>query len=271
MDGDDHDHIGDLRFSLYYHTMSSHSVFDRLSTTPTRASSTRDEQEKRCRMEREQRAAKEAALSSPVAMRVHPAAASGTVSSPLMTPKRTPKQQDEFFGRIYKHETACSLAHHYHAEKIAQDPSSNYRSHQLSYSSKPPSPIAQTNSDPSPMKLVIKAKSNKHDASELDLSNHSEVRISLQNFSAQKLSARSTALSIIDFLFQKEYTPAPHWEVYPATAEQDHDLENVFHVEKKAVLDWKGSLGVKSVTARVRFLRGQGEVFVEDYCYFVAG
>eukprot|EP00804_Cyclotella_cryptica_P006039 CCRYP_000284-RA/>CCRYP_000284-RA protein AED:0.17 eAED:0.17 QI:0/-1/0/1/-1/1/1/0/250 len=250
--------------------MSSHSVFDRLSTTPTRASSTRDEQEKRCRMEREQLAAKEAALSSPRAMRVNPAAVAAA-ASPLMTPKRTSKQQDEFFGRIYKHETACSLAHHYHAEKIAQDPSPTHHSHQLSYSSKPPSPNSQTNPEPSPMKLVIKAKSSKSDSSELDLSTHSEVRISLQNYSAQKLSARSAALSIVDFLFQKEYTHAPHWEVYPATAEQDHDLENVFHVEKKAVLDWKGSLGVKTVSARVRFLREEGEALVEDYCYFVAG
>ncbi|KAL7475296.1 hypothetical protein ACHAW6_001217 [Cyclotella cf. meneghiniana] len=251
--------------------MSSHSVFDRLSTTPTKASSTRDEQEKRCRMEREQRAAVEVALTSPKAMRVHPTSVAAPVASPLMTPKRTPKQQDEFFGRIYKHETVCSLAHHYHAEKIAQDPSNNFDPRQLSYSTKSSSPNAQINPGTSPTKLIIKKKLNKHETSELDLSNYSEVRISLQNYSAQKLSARSTSLSIIEYLFQKEYTPAPHWEVYPATAEQDHDMDNVFHVEKKAVLDWKGNLGVRSVRARVRFLRGEGRVFVEDYCYSVSG
>jgi hypothetical protein len=134
------------------------------------------------------------------------------VSSPLTSPKRTSKQQqNDFFEKIYKQETASSAAHH--ADIRPQDP---YKS--------PSSPKSPTTNLGEMKLFLVKDKSNT--PFDLTQQSHHEVRTSLQSYSHHKLSARSVCVSIIETLFHKEYVHRPKWEVYPGEAE---GVEGVWH------------------------------------------
>lgn len=89
------------------------SVFDRLAYKGTTASNARvaEEREKESR-ETERRAAEAAALTP----RKNPAKLEHLrpPQPQIKSPKRTPREQDAFFSRLAKQETASSAAHHSH-------------------------------------------------------------------------------------------------------------------------------------------------------------
>lgn len=184
--------------------MPNSSVFDRLSTTPTRASSNRDEQNKIQNNERMALKKAEEALSSPRKGGVN--IYTSTSSPPLTTPKRTPREMNQFFERISKQDTESSKMHHHDIER-------NF----------------------SPTKKQPCAKEEHEVVAELFVNNEAvdlatlmpEVRISIINHCKQKLSSRSCALDIIEALWKRDYSDqyAIGWDVYPASGEESRDHE----------------------------------------------
>jgi hypothetical protein len=121
---------------------------------------------------------------------------------------------DEFFGRIYKQETVCSL-HHHNVERPHVDDKVKDNDE-----SKEP-----------PMTLIVQTKSAKE---EIDLGQYPEVRTSIHNYWNGKLSGRGCALDILEALWKRDCALLDDriWEVYPARVEEDRDAVGVFYGEK---------------------------------------
>jgi hypothetical protein len=215
---DEYQFVGNLHYSPYFHAMSNQSVFDRLSSTPTRSTLSREEEDRKLRAERS--AEKADRLKSPGSRGGY---SPSTMASPTMTSspssssKRTPRQLDEFYQRIYKQDTASSAAHHHDVERHPYVASSPHKGE-----SNPDAAIA----------LFIKPKCNSKSVEEVDLTIHPEARKSIINYWQHKLSGKSCALDILDVFWKRDYkeNDTVGWEVYPGRCEAGDD-DNVWFGE----------------------------------------
>lgn len=191
--------------------MPNSSVFDRLSTTPTKASSNRDEEKKIHNNEKMALRQAEEALASPRKEGVN-IYTSANSSPSLTSPKRTPREMNQFFERISKQDTESSKIHHHEIERNS-----------------------------SPTKKKSCAKEGDDVIAALFVNNEvvdlatmiPEVRISIINNCKQKLSSRSCALDIIEALWKRDYIDhyTIGWDVYPASGEESRDHEGVWDGE----------------------------------------
>lgn len=181
--------------------MPHQSVFDRLSSTPTQSSLTRDSEERKARSERSAEKSAER-IKSPRTSYGSPRLPSPSATSPS---KRTPRQVDEFYQRIYKQDTVSSAAHHH--EKLPVSPTAA-----AGGAASPKTP------NPASIKLCIKSKSSQK---EVDLTTYPSVRKSISNYWQGKLSGKSVALDILEVFWKRDYVDGVGWEVYPGVAEGD--------------------------------------------------
>lgn len=205
--------VGNLHYSPYYHAMSHQSVFDRLSSTPTRSSLSREEEDRKLRAER----STEKVLKSP-SSRASPSMASPSVtsiSSPSSNSKRTPRQLDEFYQRIYKQDTVSSAAHHHDVEKHP-------------YVASSPRKGCESSSDVIALFIQRDNRANRDKKSlieEVDFTLHPEARKSISNYWQHKLSGKSCALDVMEVLWKRDYkeNDTVGWEVYPGRCEACDD------------------------------------------------
>jgi hypothetical protein len=211
--------------------MSHRSVFDRLSTTPTHASSHRQQEERKIRERRQLRLDHEKLQSPRLDHGTSPTSGSSIVTSP----KRTPRQMDEFFGRIYKQDTVCSL-HHHNVERPHVD--DNVKD--------------DAESKEPPMTLIVQTKSSKE---EIDLGRYPEVRTSIHNYWNGKLSGRGCALDILEALWKRDCALLDDkmWEVYPARVEEDRDAVGVFYGENLLLYLCTRCQGIKLTSCLLPF------------------
>jgi len=211
---DDDNFVGNLRIRM---PSQSSSVFDRLSSTPTKASAARDDEERKIRQEKAAKASAEMAITPP---RTAPINTALNHNTPLTTPKRTARQIDQFYEKIYKQDTAASKVHHHAVERHATGSTTKTK---------------QTD-DVEEAKLALYIKPKSSEVVEVDLSLYSNIRKSISNYYNNKLSARSCALDILEALWKRDYTCKAGedrmWKVYPGTCEEDRDIEGMWNGEE---------------------------------------
>lgn len=108
-----------------------------------------------------------------------------------------------------------------------------------------------------------------------------EVRRAVNGYESGDISSKTLAYAIIDALFYKDFMPGEHWDidganigeitaVEPANDGEPVDVQ-VFAAEKQATWDWKDIYSIASAKATIKISRASGNIYVDDYSYYVAG
>lgn len=207
-------------------------------------------------------------------------------SERLSSPRKiaSPRDGNAVYNRLYQQDTACSKAHHQKEDaELARSPKNTHpapppsllkRLGEHDAASSPPIPIQ--------MKLHIRSKEEKNEGKvygNLNISQNN-VRKCINSFHSGKISAHALAFDVITALFDRDFTPGPHWEHGSAKVEEldlviDKTLLNgeegekfeCFGVEKEAVLDWKGVYRVAKSDATIKI--SSGNLYVDEYSYFL--
>ncbi|EED88541.1 predicted protein [Thalassiosira pseudonana CCMP1335] len=263
------------------------SVFDRLAQQGTSSSNQRTTEEKQEREQKEkQRKAEAAAISSPRRSNLmHAKPPQDASSTPIKSPKKNPKELEEFFGRLYKQETVSSSAHH--QEESGNEPSSLPTSPKKTLKQQAEffdrlyhqdKKLSNTYVIPIKMKLRIRTKSEaKKGYNELDLQGE-DVRNAINTYASGKLSGKALAVSVIDALFQRDYSGGSHWEVYPSVVDEPREEQTkcvgeekseFYDVEKKAIKDWRDEYSVASARGKIKI--SSGDIYVDEYSFTLTG
>lgn len=193
----------------------------------------------------------------------------------------SPGEQSAVFNRLSKQETATSMAHHVKEDpcspkKVNTAPLPSLQTTGLEYRCGHPTPIK--------MKLHIRYKEDKKAGksySNLDISNP-DVRRQINLFHSGKISAHALTFDVINALFDNDFKYGAHWEIGTAMLDELDPLDDktllvseegdkfeVFQVEKQAIWDWKDIYSVATGKATIKI--SSGDIYVDEYSYYVAG
>lgn len=311
------------------------SVFERLSSQGTAASNARVAQEKQWREQQKQQHAADAAALTPITnpakleqLKIPQDHQAGLIKSP----RRTPKQRDEYLSRLAKQETVCSAGHHIpdaHEDadyvqiqspkkatghsghsavfnRLYKQETAASMAHHYVKEEKTPPPLSPRKANPSPppsllkrleqksesvpptpitMNLHIRTKEEKKGGKSYNNLNISQanVRKQINLFHTGKISARALACDVINALFERDFMPGAHWDIGSAHAEEmdpltdktlldggeEGDKMECFQADKEAIWDWKDIYSVATAKATIKI--SSDHVYVDEYSYYVAG
>lgn len=126
------------------------------------------------------------------------------------------------------------------------------------------------------MNLHIRSKEEKKEGkfySDLNIT-RADFRKQVDLYHSGKISAHALAFDVINALFERDFTPGAHWEIGTATLDEleDGEMEGQFEcfgAEKEAVWDWKDIYSVATAKATIKI--SSGDIYIDEYSYYVAG